>query len=68
MSDDGKRPRARSRYMCAAAASEPGDEIAGGWSRKDLLRMNADFIAAVERAIALGLERAQDGERPVPAA
>jgi hypothetical protein len=36
--------------------SEPGDEIAGGWTLERLLRMNDRFVERVERAIACGLE------------
>jgi hypothetical protein len=30
--------------------SQPGDEIAGGWTREQLVAMNDRFVAAVERA------------------
>jgi hypothetical protein len=39
------------------APSAPGDELQGGWTREQLLRMDGDFVAAIERAIARGLER-----------
>ena len=35
---------------------EPGDEQNGGWTREQLLEMNAQFVAAMERAFELGLE------------
>jgi hypothetical protein len=38
------------------------------WSRKQLLRMDAEFREAVEHAIERGLERRPDGEAPERAA
>jgi hypothetical protein len=58
--DDGRRGRP-SQYRHADA--EPGDEIAGGWSRTELLKMNDRFVERVERAIALGLERRPEERR-----
>jgi hypothetical protein len=46
-----------------AMEAEPGDEIVGAFTRTQLLKMDADFCAAVERAISLGLERRPEGER-----
>ena len=46
----------------AAAPCAPGDERCGDYSREQLLRMDAEFCAAVERAISAGLERPQDGK------
>lgn len=43
------------------APPQPGDEISGQWSRQQLERMNARFVRAVERAIALGQERRPNG-------
>jgi hypothetical protein len=40
-----------------ASGGEPDDAIVGGWSRKDLLKMNDCFVAAMELAIAAGKER-----------
>ena len=39
----------------------------GGWSRDQIIRMDSDFVSAVERAIKCGLERrssAGDQQRP----
>jgi hypothetical protein len=51
-------------------ATMPDDAIVGGWPRERLIEMDADFCAAMTRAIARGLERARppDGERRVRAA
>jgi hypothetical protein len=47
-----------------AAQPEPGDELVGGWPREQLIRMDADFCAAMERAISRGLERRpQEGRK-----
>jgi hypothetical protein len=43
------------------ASIEPGDEQNGGWSRAALFKMDARFVAAVERAISRGLERRPGG-------
>jgi hypothetical protein len=40
-----------------ASGGEPEDAQQGGWPRKDLLKMNDRFVAAVELAIAAGKER-----------
>jgi hypothetical protein len=40
--------------------SQPGDEIAGGWTREQLLCMDADFCAAMKHAIKRGLERSPE--------
>ena len=40
-----------------AADCAPGDELEGGWPREDMLKMDARFCAAMERAIKLGMER-----------
>jgi len=53
------RPRTASSNACA-----PGDEVVGEYSRDRLLRMDEKFCAAMERAIARGLERRADGEAP----
>ena len=52
---------------CGPAPSKPGDELQGGWSREQLLRMDDRFVVAVEAAIRLGLENrasASACERP----
>ena len=74
MSDDSKRRRGRpSRYLngganaLTRAPNKPGDEVQGGWTREQLLRMDDCFIVAVEAAIRLGLENrasASAVERP----
>src|SRR6516225_1872025 len=65
MRDEGRHGR-RSEYhsILQRAAFEPGDEQHGGWPRAALMRMDARFCAAMERAIARGLERPPDGEAP----
>jgi hypothetical protein len=40
-----------------AAESEPDDRLIGEWTRERLLKMDALFVAAMERAIAAGKER-----------
>src|SRR5262249_31371454 len=42
--------------------TEPGDEVAGQWTRAQLEHMNARFVAAMERAIARGEERLPGGD------
>ena len=67
MSDDGKRRRGgMSSYVNGGASklvSAPRDfddvGLVGGWSREQLVEMDARFCAAVERAIRRGLERPQ---------
>ena len=44
----------------AAAIPEPEDAQQGGWPREELIRMNARFVAAMETAFLLGLERRPD--------
>jgi len=39
-----------------ASGGEPDDAQQGAFSRKQLMRMNDRFVAAMERAIARGLE------------
>ena len=38
------------------APSKPGDQIVGGWTHEQLMRMDDCFVVAVEAAIKLGLE------------
>ena len=64
-SDDN--PYGCGRSVLAMGAFEPGDEIAGGWTRDALVKMNADFIAAMKRAIARGLERRPPEDPPARA-
>jgi hypothetical protein len=57
-----RRPGRTSRHLEGgssklASLSEPGDEVVGGWSRADLLKMDGRFVAAMELAIAAGKER-----------
>jgi hypothetical protein len=60
MSDDSKRRRGRpytnGRSLLARAPSKPGDELQGGWTREQLLRMDDCFVVAVEAAFRSGLE------------
>jgi hypothetical protein len=46
------------RTWLANAVPEPGDERDGNWLRDALERMNARFVARLERAIAIGSESA----------
>jgi len=68
-----KRVGQSSRYLNGGqnalmrAPNKPGDELQGGWTREQLLRMDDCFVAAVEVAIRLGLENrasASAWERP----
>jgi hypothetical protein len=60
MSVNGKRVRRPEPYMCGKdCPPQPGDEAVGGWSREQLIRMDADFVAQVERAFESGSERRQ---------
>ena len=57
----GQNRGQKSRYLNGSASllvsRAPIDvNDGGGWSREELMRMDADFCAAVERAIAQGLE------------
>jgi hypothetical protein len=63
MSDDSKRRRGQaSRYLNGGtnalmrAPNKPGDELQGGWTREQLLRMDDCFVVAVEAAFRSGLE------------
>jgi hypothetical protein len=47
------------------APQEPGDEQQGNWPRDQLVRMDARFVHAVERAIARGEEHPKS-EPPRP--
>ena len=58
----------------ASAPSEPDDAQQGAFSRKQLMRMDAAFVAAMSRAIARGHERPPERNgyptqcaRPAPA-
>jgi len=57
-----RKPGQASRYVGGGASKlasggEPDDAQQGGWSRSALLKMDAKFVAAMERAIKRGLER-----------
>jgi hypothetical protein len=62
MSDDSKRRRGRPALhqnggsLLVRAPSKPGDELQGGWTREQLLRMDDCFVVAVEAAFRSGLE------------
>jgi hypothetical protein len=63
MSDDSKRRRGQpSRYLngganaLARAPNKPGDEVQGGWTREQLVRMDHRYVAAVEAAFRSGFE------------
>jgi hypothetical protein len=58
----GENRGSKSKYLNGSAsllvAQAPIEvECEGGWSREELLRMDTAFCAALERAIASGLER-----------
>ena len=61
-SASGKRIGQSSRYLNGGtnalmrAPSKSSDELQGGWTREQLLRMDDCFVVAVEAAIRLGLE------------
>jgi hypothetical protein len=64
-SASGRKRGGQSRYLNGSESklmrpSQPGDELQGAWTRKALLEMNARFVAAMEKAIARGLERRPD--------
>jgi hypothetical protein len=60
MSSNGKRNRGRVPYRNGKATpSQPGDEQEGGFSRAQLLRMDARFVERVQRAFANGSEHRQ---------
>jgi hypothetical protein len=46
----------------ARVEAQPGDEV-GAYTHAQLVRMNSDFVAAVERAFSRGLERRTDREQ-----
>ena len=48
------------RFALAMGPCEPGDEL-GAYTRQELIRMDADFCAAMELAISRGLERSAPG-------
>jgi hypothetical protein len=74
MSDDQPRRRGgASRYLNGGtnalmrAPAQRGDEQNGAWSREQLIRMDGDFAARLERAFHLGHENrasASACERP----
>jgi hypothetical protein len=43
--------------------AQPGDEVVGGWTREALLKMDARFCIAMERAFARGDERRPEEAR-----
>src|SRR6516162_5930182 len=56
---DGRRktnPRCASMRLDHSFSDEPEDARDGPWSREQLETMNAQFVAAMERAFELGLE------------
>ena len=56
MVDDRRR---RVRHNSKLAETQPDDRLHGDWTRAKLEKMNARFIAAVERAFHRGRERRQ---------
>jgi len=58
-SANGKRgrPYVNGRSVLVRASYEPGDELQGGWTREQLIRMDDRFVERLERAFRLGLER-----------
>jgi hypothetical protein len=65
MSGSNGRIRRKGPYTCGKDCLPlPGDEQVGQYSRQQLIRMDSDFVAAMERAIARGFERSpQQDER-----
>lgn len=60
----GQNRGGKSRYLNGGGSlllsREPIDvDDGGGWSREQYIQMDADFCAAMSRAIALGLEQRQ---------
>jgi hypothetical protein len=65
MSSNGKRVRKPEPYVASKRTPfQPGDEVVGEYSRERLIAMDARFRAAMERAIARGLERRPEMTRP----
>jgi hypothetical protein len=67
---DQRRQGAVSRYLNGGRSkllTQPRDyddmHVNGSWTPEQLTRMDAKFTAAMERAIARGLERRPKGER-----
>ena len=57
MSSVAKRNRKPEPYLARKSTPpQPGDERNGDYSREHLLKMDARFVARVERAFRLGLE------------
>jgi hypothetical protein len=56
MVDDRRR---RVRHNSKLAETQPDDRLYGDWTRAKLEKMNARFIAAVERAFRRGREHRQ---------
>jgi len=62
MSDDSKRRRGRPALhqnggsLLVRAPSKPGDELQGGWTREQLLRMDDCFVVAVRQRFARAYE------------
>jgi len=65
MSGRSGRIRRKEPYTCGKDCLPlPGDEQVGQYSRQQLIRMDSDFVAAMEAAIERGLERSpQQDER-----
>jgi hypothetical protein len=56
MARSGGRPRGGSKLV--AMPTTENDGLNGQWSREQIERMDADFVAQMERAIASGREHA----------
>ena len=57
MSGSNGRIRRKGLYTCGKDCLPlPGDEQVGQYSRQQLIRMDSDFVAAVEAALRVGLE------------
>jgi hypothetical protein len=53
----GRRPLYQNGgSLLARAPNKPGDELQGGWTREQLLRMDDCFVVGVEAAFRSGLE------------
>jgi len=65
MSEGSWRGRRSTYEFSRTAKPEPGDESVGQWSPEQLERMNALFVARLERALATGSESASAAQATV---
>ena len=65
MSEGSWRGRRSMYEFSQTAEPEPGDEAVGEWSPEQLERMNALFVACLERAIPTGSESASAAQATI---